>query len=206
MQAPRQRHNRLRDAGQAVYDRETRKGNRWHRHHHANRRVGRNRAPERRVQEEAVTKRCQASLRERREAVDVRHKQQWRELYKRQDEERKRFAAKVEKMSGRLPQGFNAERESRELERRLSSERADLGRRQSRTMKQLRKLYVAEYLTDLQRASTWQPTSDKRVIDAKQAVRAALQQEIGGDRRPGGVVVKIPGVDDGREQDLGLMR
>ena len=204
--ARRVEHNRIRSTGEAVYDRESKKANHWHRNHRQ-RSFGRSRYPEgtkEHAGEQRLTDQCQASMRERGESIDSRHKQQWRELYQRQARERKQSDTTKRDLLGRRSQGLDPKSLSRELERRHTKERAELGRKQSSTVKQLRNLYISEYIHGLTRLSDSFPDrmkAEKMVAGAKQSLRAALQHEVSGSRQSGGgVPVKIKGLDDEEEE------
>ena len=204
--ARRVEHNRIRDTGEAVYDRESKKANHWHRNHRQ-RSFGRSRYPEgtkEHAGEQRLTDQCQASIRERGESIDSRHKQQWRELYQRQARERKQSDTTKRDLLGRMSQGLDPKSLSHELERRHTKERAELGRKQSSTVKQLRNLYISEYVHGLTRLSDSFPDrmkTEKMVAGAKQSLRAALQHEVSGSRQSGGgVPVKIKGLDDEEEE------
>ena len=204
--ARRVEHNRIRSTGEAVYDRESKKANHWHRNHRQ-RSFGRSRYPEgtkEHAGEQRLTDQCQASIRERGESIDSRHKQQWRELYQRQARERKQSDTTKRDLLGRMSQGLDPKSLSRELERRHTKERAELGRKQSSTVKQLRNLYISEYIHGLTRLSgsfTDRMKAEKMVAGAKQSLRAALQHEVSGSRQSGGgAPVKIKGLDDEEEE------
>ena len=206
--ARRVEHNRIRDTGEAVYDRESKKANHWHRNHRQHS-FGRSRYPEgtkEHAEEQRLTDQCQASIRERGESIDSRHKQQWLELYQRQEWERKQSDTTKRDLLGHESQGLDPKSLSHELERRHTKERAEIGRKQSRTVKQLRHLYVSEYIHGLTRLSDSFPDrmqAEKSVAGAKQSLRAALQHEVSGSRQSGGgggAPVKIKGLDDEEEE------
>ena len=217
--ARRVEHNRMRSTGRAVYDRESRsdadyrresREDRFGRRRYDEGRTPREKAEvaEKRAGEQEVTEQCQAAMKERREILDVHHKQQWRELYQRQGREREEFETTQREQRGRMPKGHDAERKSEELERRHVGERGELGRRQAHTAQQLKNLYCAEYIHGLDKASSdpWSRRSaDPTLAAAKEAFRAALQSEIGGENRSGGgAPVKIKGLDDEEEREQEL--
>ncbi|MDE2807447.1 MAG: relaxase/mobilization nuclease domain-containing protein [Gemmatimonadota bacterium] len=211
--ARRVEHNRIRSTGEAVYDRESRRDADYHRDRREDR-FGRQRyadgstpqekaeVAEQRAGEQRVTDQCRASMKERRESIDVYHNQQWRDLYQRQERERKDLKTT---QRGRKTQELDPERESQDLECRHLQERADLGRRHARTAQQLRNLYCAEYAHGIFKKSSYfslRMDAEKGVTVAKQALRASLQSELSGKNRSGGggAPVKIKGLDDDEEE------
>ncbi len=216
IQCPRRvEHNRIRSTGEAVYDRESRREADYRRDRREDR-FGRQRyadgstpqekaeVAEKRADEQQVTDQCQASMKERRESIDVLHNQQWRELYQQQDKERKQLEARLEKAPDRERQGYDPEGELEDLTRRHKQERADLGRQHARTAQQLKNLYCAEYVHGLYKTSSdfsFRVAAEKGVAVAKQALRASLQSELSGENRTGGgAPVKIKGLDDEEEE------
>ena len=114
--ARRVEHNRIRSTGKAVYDRESRRDGDYRRDRREDSfgrvRYEDGRTPQEKAQagkqradEQQVTHQCQASMKERRESIDVHHKQQWRELYQRQVRERKEFETTMRDQRGRMPKG-----------------------------------------------------------------------------------------------------
>ena len=204
--ARRVEHNRIRDTGKAVYDRESKKANHWHRNHrqHSFGRARYTEGTKEHAEEQRLTDQCQASIRERGESIDSRHKQQWCEIYQRQEWERKQSDTAKRDLLGRSSQGLDPKSLSHELERRHTKERAELGRKHSRTVKQLRNLYVSEYTSGSMRlrgSFTDRMQAEEMVDAAKQSLRAALQQEVSGSRQSGGgAPVKIKGLDDEEEE------
>ena len=214
IQCPRRvDHNRIRSTGKAVYDRESRRDadyrreDRFGREQYEDGRTPQEKAEvaEKRADEQQVTDQCQASMKERRESIDVHHKQQWCELYQRQEREREDLKTTLREQRGRMEKELDPDRESHELERRHLQERADLGRQHARTAQQLKNLYCAEYAHGLYKTSSnlsIRMDVKKGVAVAKQALRASLRSEISGENRTGGggVPVKIKGLDDEEEE------
>ena len=159
---------------------------------------------EKRADEQQVTDQCRASMKERRESIDVHHKQQWRELYQRQEREREEFKTTMRDLRGRMPKKLDPDRKSHELERRHLQERADLGRRHAHTAQQLKNLYCAEYVHGIYKTSSdlsFRMAAEKSVTVAKQSLRASLRSELSGENRSGGgAPVKIKGLDDDEEE------
>lgn len=217
IQCPRRvEHNRIRSSGEAVYDRESRRDGDYRRDRREDRfgrqRFAEGRTPEekakvaeQRADEQEVTDQCRASMKERRASIDRHQKRQWRELYQRQEREREGFETTLRDLRGRIPEGLDPDRLSRDLERRHLEERAELGRQHARTAQQLRNLYCAEYARGMiigDRSYSWRMDADKGVAVAKQALRASLQSEISGESRTGGgAPVKIKGLEDDEEQE-----
>ena len=210
--ARRVEHNRIRSQGQAVYDRESRRDAGYRREDSFGReRYEDGRTPQEEAQvgkqratEQQVTDQCQASMKERRESIDVHHKQQWRELYQRQEGEREDLEATVRDQRGRMPKELDPDRKSQELEQRHVQERAGLGRRHAHTAQLLKNLYAAKYAHDIYKTSSnlsFRMASEKGVTVAKQELRAALRSELSGENRSGGgAPVKIKGLDDDEEE------
>ena len=213
--ARRVEHNRLRSQGQAVYDRESRRDADYRRDRREDsfgrKRYEDGRTPQEEAQvgkqraaEQQVTDQCQASMKERRESIDVHHKQQWREIYQRQEREREDLEATMRDQRGRMPKELDPDRKSQELEQRHVQERADLGRRHAHTAQQLKNLYGAEYVHGIYKTSSdlsFRMASEKSVTVAKQALRASLRSELSGENRSGGgSPVKIKGLDDDEEE------
>jgi len=213
--ARRVEHNRIRSTGKAVYDRESRRDADYRRDRREDRfgreRYADGRTPQekaevavQRADEQEVTDQCRAAMKERRESIDVHHKQQWRELYQQQDKEREQLEARLEKAPDRERQGYDPEGELEDLSRRHKQERGDLGRQHARSAQQLRKLYSAEYVHGLYKTSSdfsFRMAAEKNVAVAKQALRASLQSELSGENRTGGgAPVKIKGLDDEEEE------
>lgn len=214
--ARRVEHNRIRSTGKAVYDRESRRDADYRRDRREDR-FGRQRyadgntpqekaeVAEKRADEQQVTDQCRASMKERRESIDVLHNQQWRELYQRQEREREELKDTMREKRGRKPEELDPDRESQDLERRHVQERADLGRRHARTAQQLRNLYCAEYAHGIFKKSSYfslRVDAEKGVAVAKQALRASLRSDLSGENRSGGggAPVKIKGLDDDEEE------
>ncbi|MYA43722.1 MAG: relaxase/mobilization nuclease domain-containing protein [Gemmatimonadetes bacterium] len=185
-------HNRRRDAGEAVYDKQRQSAARYHRHKEISRQEipdGRNEkeivgAAIQRIHERRAWNKCQAVLEEGLERLDPKHTAAWSKLYSRQENEKMKLEADSNSISGRARVAV-VQRNWRELydailgkEEVLSSwkadldqhhrtERAELGRGQGQEAAELDRQAEAVYQREI-----------AAPLPAEEVTREALIREI----------------------------